>query len=440
MSGEGDGHVAGTRAHVDDGEVTLPVDKCADGGQAGTGAARQAIETCELTQVDTQVVTVKLIGVEQLPALVPGRKRSCRESQSVANERHGHAENHAPPSEHVDGQTPRHGACLQANVLTAEQRSLSGVVGMQNVTRRFADLVAVDDVTLDVPQGTMLGLIGPSGSGKTTMVRMLTGTLDPTSGSISVLGQDPRRFTRQAREQIAYMPQLFSLYDDLSTDENVGFVAALYGIPWWSRGRMIRRALEVVDLWPARNRLARNLSGGMKRRLELACSLVHRPSVLFLDEPTAGIDPMLRQSIWDELRRIRSEGSTLLVTTQYVGEAEYCDRIALLAQGELLAYDKPEALRHDVFGGDLLRVETTEPIGPQALASVPGISNVRQIAVNRLQVTVADAGTATPPIVGVINKLGIGLVSIEKYQPNFDEVFTDLVERSRREPPTQEKA
>ena len=222
--------------------------------------------------------------------------------------------------------------------------------------------------------GTILGLIGPSGSGKTTTVRMLTGTLGRTSGEIRVLGEDPLRFSRRTRGRLAYMPQLFSLYEDLSAQENVGFVAALYGIGPFRRGRLIRRALEVVELYDARHRLARDLSGGMQRRLELACALVHSPDVLFVDEPTAGIDPMLRVKIWDELRALRDEGRTLLVTTQYVTEAEYCDRVALIADGELVAYDAPDELRKKAFGGDVLEVTTARAVDADMLASVPGIT------------------------------------------------------------------
>ncbi|MDP9243885.1 MAG: ABC transporter ATP-binding protein, partial [Chloroflexota bacterium] len=216
------------------------------------------------------------------------------------------------------------------------------IIMAEHVSRRFGSLVAVRDLNLRVPEGQILGMIGPSGSGKTTTVRMLTGTLPRNAGEIRVLGEDPERFSRQVRERIAYMPQLFSLYPDLTARENVGFVSALFGIGLFRRRRLIHRALEVVELWDARNKLARDLSGGMQRRLELVCALVHSPTVLFIDEPTAGIDPILRKAIWAELRRLRDEGRTLLVTTQYVAEAEFCDVVAVLAEGELVAVDQPE--------------------------------------------------------------------------------------------------
>ena len=307
------------------------------------------------------------------------------------------------------------------------------IIVAEGVSRAFDDRIVVSDLGFQVMPGTILGVVGPSGSGKTTTVRMLTGTLGRSTGEISVLGEDPMHFSRRVRGRIAYMPQLFSLYEDLSAQENVGFVAALYGIgPFERRGR-IRRALEVVDLYDARHTLARDLSGGMQRRLELACALVHDPEVLFVDEPTAGIDPLLRQTIWEELRRLRSEGRTLVVTTQYVAEAEYCDVVAMIVDGELVALDAPEALRQAVFGGDVLEITTDHAVDPEALAGVDGVANVRQPGPRTLIVTVSDAATMTPKIVDALRAAGVGAAGVEELQPTFDEVFTALVERRRAE-------
>ena len=317
--------------------------------------------------------------------------------------------------------------------MTTTQTGSDPVISMSGVTRHFNGVTAVRDLALQVEPGTILGLIGPSGSGKTTTVRMLTGTLEPSEGEILVGGEDPRRFTRGMRERIAYMPQLFSLYTDLTAAENVGFVAALYGISWFGRDGKIRRALETVDLWEARNRRAGDLSGGMQRRLDLACAIVHEPEILFIDEPTAGIDPMLRQAIWDELRRMRDEGRTLLVTTQYVAEAEYCDNVALLAEGELVALDTPVAMRHRVFGGEVLEIETDAPITPELITNVAEVQSARQAAPRTLIAVVDDAGTATPRLMETITGAGIGVISLEEYQPSFDEVFAELVKERRAE-------
>jgi ABC-2 type transport system ATP-binding protein len=243
------------------------------------------------------------------------------------------------------------------------------------------------------------------------------------------------RFSRRVRVRLAYMPQLFSLYEDLTAQENVGFVAALYGIGPFRRGRLIRRALEVVDLLEARNRLARDLSGGMQRRLELACALVHDPEVLFVDEPSAGIDPLLRNAIWGELRRLRDAGRTLLVTTQYVAEAEYCDRVALIADGELVALDTPEALRQMVFGGDVIDITTSGAADPDLLAGLDGVLAVQQPGPRELVATVRDAPTLTPQIVDALRAGGVDVSGIEERQPTFDEVFTALVQRRRAERP-----
>lgn len=317
-----------------------------------------------------------------------------------------------------------------AIAVTAQPAS-EPIIVMDHVTRAFGDQVAINDLSLEVTPGTILGLIGPSGSGKTTTVRMLTGTLGRTGGEIRVLDEDPMHFSRQARGRIAYMPQLFSLYDDLSAQENVGFVAALYGIGPFKRRSLIRRALEIVDLTDARHRLARNLSGGMQRRLELACALVHSPEVLFVDEPTAGIDPMLRQSIWDELRQLRDDGRTLLVTTQYVGEAEYCDKVALIADGELVALDTPDELRRLVFGGEVLEVNAQRTVEPEMLDGIPGILRITQPTPRQLVVTTEDAASTTPRIVEALRVNNVEVLGLEEHQPTFDEVFTGLVEQQR---------
>ena len=305
------------------------------------------------------------------------------------------------------------------------------IIAARDLSRAFDGRTVVDGLTFEVPAGTILGVIGPSGSGKTTTVRMLTGTLGRTRGEVEVLGEDPRRFSRRARGRIAYMPQLFSLYTDLTAQENVGFVAALYGISWFGRSQRIRRALEMVDLWDARDRRAGDLSGGMQRRLDLACAIVHQPDILFLDEPTAGIDPMLRQQIWDELRTMRDEGRTLLVTTQYVGEAEYCDSVALLAEGELVALDTPPALRLRVFGGEVLQIEAAQPIVPELITDVAEVQSARQTSPRGLMAVVADAGVATPRLMETLTAAGVDVISMEEYQPSFDEVFAELV-RARR--------
>ncbi len=307
----------------------------------------------------------------------------------------------------------------------------TAVAVVQQATRRFGDLVAVDRVSLAVPEGTILGVIGPSGSGKTTLVRMLTGTLPPTSGQVTVLGENPRHFRRQTRERIGYMPQQFVLYPELTAAENVSFVASLFGLLW--RRRRVRAVLELVGLWDARGRRAAQLSGGMQRRLELACALVHEPILLFVDEPTAGLDPLLRKSIWEELRRLRDAGRTLVVTTQYVGEAEYCDRIAILSEGRLIALEAPEELRRKAMGGEVIEIETRQAIDGAGLAGVSGVRDVRQTTPRRLLVVADDAGAATPRLLEAIASQGVDVASSSEYRPSFDEVFAQIVTGRQRD-------
>ena len=307
------------------------------------------------------------------------------------------------------------------------------IVEMRNASKRFGDVVAADDVSLTVEEGTIVGLIGPSGSGKTTIVRLLTGGHAPTEGQVRVLGEDPTRYRRRTREAIGYMPQHFILYPDLTAAENLSFVAALFGLYGRRRSRRIDAMLELVQLTDARNRRGKDLSGGMQRRLELACALVHDPAVLFVDEPTAGIDPLLRQTIWAEFRRLRDEGRTLLVTTQYVGEAEYCDRVALLAEGRLVHFDAPETMRRRALGGEVIEVELAQPIDTAALASVPGVTAVRWTGPRTLLVIAEDAGGVTPRLLEAIQQNGGEVTSSREYRPTFDEVFAELLARDRTE-------
>jgi ABC-2 type transport system ATP-binding protein len=309
--------------------------------------------------------------------------------------------------------------------LNETSRSLPIVA--RNAGRVFGDFTAVDNVTLEVPEGAILGVIGPSGSGKTTLIRMLTGTLEPTSGEVRVLGENPRKFRRRTRERIGYMAQHFVLYEDLTASENLSFLGSLYGLVWGERGRRVREVLQLVNLWDERNRRAKNFSGGMQRRLALAGAMIHEPDLMFLDEPTAGIDPMLRQSVWDEFRRLKENGQTLLVTTQYVTEAEYCDRVALLADGKLIAFDEPQTLRREALGGDLIDIETTRAVDADILSGSPGVKEVRQRGPRRLLVVVDDASTAHARLLETIRQHGLEVASSTKYHPTYDEVFTELV-------------
>jgi ABC-2 type transport system ATP-binding protein len=214
------------------------------------------------------------------------------------------------------------------------------VIVARGLRRVFGDQVAVDHLDIDVPEGSIFGFVGPSGSGKTTAVRMLAGIDVPTAGEVTVLGRPTAGFDRALRARIGYMPQRSVQFPNLSVQENLHFVASLYGLPL-RRREAITAALEETELTEHRRKPVRDLSGGMQRRLALSAALIHRPEVLFLDEPTAGIDPVLRSKLWERFEALRDEGCTLFVTTQYVSETAYCDRVAVLAEGRIIAEDTP---------------------------------------------------------------------------------------------------
>lgn len=320
---------------------------------------------------------------------------------------------------------------IAAEATADAQPGADAAVVIDGVSKRFGDDTAVDGISLTVRTGTILGIIGPSGSGKTTTIRLLTGALAPTEGEVRVLGEEPRTFRRQTRERIGYMPQQFTLYPDLTARENVDFVASLFGILWRTRHRRTREVLQLVDLWDVRGRRAGRLSGGMQRRLELASALVHDPDLMFLDEPTAGIDPILRASIWAELHRLRDEGRTLLVTTQYVNEAEECDTVALISAGRLIALAEPDDLRREAVGGDAVEIEIGNAFDSARLSDLPAVRSVERRGPSTLRVTVDDASTALPDVVDAINQAGGDVAAARETRPSFDEVFAILVERER---------
>lgn len=307
-------------------------------------------------------------------------------------------------------------------------------IALEEVSRAFGDQRAVDGITFELASGLLLGVIGPSGAGKTTTIRMMTGALAPSDGTVRVLDEDPRRFTRTTRERIGYMPQQFGLYEDLTTTENVDFVASVFGVLARRRRRRIPEVLELLDLTPARRRQAGRLSGGMQRRLQLACALVHEPDLLFLDEPTAGIDPLLRERIWAELHRLRDAGRTLVVTTQYVTEAEECDLVALIDEGRLIALGTPDALRRDALGGEVVEIETGAPISIAALLDRADVIDVARVSPTRYRLVVDDAAVALPTIVEALTGAGAEIRAAQEQRASFEEVFSLLVRRSRTRP------
>jgi ABC-2 type transport system ATP-binding protein len=303
----------------------------------------------------------------------------------------------------------------------------------RGLSKEFDGTPAVRDVSFDVFAGTIFGFIGPSGSGKTTTIRMLTGIESPDTGEVTVLGQAPAKFSQATRFRIGYMPQHFVLYPDLTIKENLNFAASIYGMNL-RRHIQMQTALELVELVEHQHKPANKISGGMQRRLSLAATLIHNPALLFLDEPTTGIDPVLRQKFWERFRELKAEGRTLFITTQYVSEAAYCDQVGVLVGGQLLTVDSPEGLRLQAYGGDLIRAETAQDMTDNLILDLqeqPYVRSVMRRDPHRIEIGVHEAGTDMAKVIKWFDTRRTDITFIEEYVPPFDDVFVALVQRYR---------
>jgi ABC-2 type transport system ATP-binding protein len=324
---------------------------------------------------------------------------------------------------------------------TTRNQNVSGdVVVTQELTKKFGDEFAVDSLTMRVPHGTIFGFIGPSGCGKTTTVRLLTGIHKPTSGEVTVLGKEPIKFGKSDQEKIGYLIQNFVLYPELTVWENLNFAASFYGVSLF-RAKRLNKLLEFVELTEDKNKLAGALSGGMKRRLSLAATMVHNPELLFLDEPTAGIDPLLRRKFWDYFKELQAEGHTLFVTTQYVGEAAYCDLVGVMYDGKLLMVETPENLRKKAFGGEIVSIKTADVVrydtrkNIEVLPFVQG--KIKVIGDQEIEVIVDEASTAMPQLVEALKGEKMAIETIEEILPPFDDVFVKIIEKETADVPTR---
>ena len=305
----------------------------------------------------------------------------------------------------------------------------------KDVTRRLGGENVLKGANLEVEEGEIFGLIGPSGAGKSTLLKILTGYLEPSDGTVEVLGQAPTTFAAEEKRRVGFMPQGFVLYEELSVLQNLNFVAGLYGLRFGKRRRRVREVLEFVELWDDRRKAARDISGGMQRRLQLAAAIVHEPDLLFVDEPTANLDPILRRKFWDEFEQLREGGRTIFVTTQYVGEAELCDRVGLLVDGALIAIGTPAELRRRAFGGEIVELSLGgEPGGLSGrLEALGGLGRVEEVrreekdgeVVSLVRLLVEDADAALPKAMEMLD--GADLRSLGVPKPSFDEVFFRLV-------------
>ena len=306
------------------------------------------------------------------------------------------------------------------------------VVQMRDVTKKFGDVTAIDNLTLDVPHGSIYGFIGPSGCGKTTTVRLALGNYQATDGTIKVLGQSPDKFTRETKKRIGYMPQLFILYPELTVWENLNFAASIYGYPM-KRKERLEELLELVELTGHEKKMVRNISGGMQRRLSLAATLIHKPELIFLDEPTAGIDPVLRRKFWDHFQLLKSQGHTLFITTQYVGEAVYCDYVGVMRAGRILMVETPDMLRYIALGGRIVDLRTIEPLNLEVMGALEDLEMIKGEVIFQdlltVRLTVEDASTAIPQLLDWCEKHDVIVESINEFVPPLDDVFVLLMEQ-----------
>jgi ABC-2 type transport system ATP-binding protein len=298
-------------------------------------------------------------------------------------------------------------------------------VRAEHLTKKFGDFTAVDDISFEVDTGAVVGYLGPNGSGKTTTMRMLLGLLTPTAGKARVLGFDVHTQAAQIRPLVGYMSQKFALYDELTVLENLNFYAGIYALSGVKRRARIEEVLEVVGLQDHRREQAGDISTGWRQRLALAIALVHGPRLLFLDEPTSGVDPSARRTFWDLIDRLAGEGATVFVSTHYMDEAEYCGRLGIMSQGRLLAMDTPQALKHSTLPGpawDLI----LDPLIPalRALEAVPGVVQVGLRGDHLHAITQAGAHDAES-LRQALGPLGQAAV-IEQADPTLEDVFTAL--------------
>ncbi|HEY2824502.1 MAG TPA: ABC transporter ATP-binding protein [Gemmatimonadales bacterium] len=305
---------------------------------------------------------------------------------------------------------------------------MSNAVEVHDLTRRFGEFVAVDRVSFTVPEGQIFGFLGPNGAGKTTTIKMLTGLLAPTSGTGRVAGLDIRSDTESIKQRIGYMSQLFSLYADLTVDENIAFFASLYDVTGDRFQQRRDWVLRMAGLTEGRARITGDLPLGWKQRLALGCAVLHEPPILFLDEPTSGVDPISRRSFWDLIYTLADRGTTIFVSTHYMEEAEYCHRLALMNRGRLIALDRPAALRHNMAEPILELSVSNGPAAAQALQHAPGVVEAAMFG-RAVHVVVHDAAEASATLPGFLASRGLVCDRVTTVRPSLEDVFVSLVRR-----------
>ncbi len=303
---------------------------------------------------------------------------------------------------------------------------MDGIIVTKELTKRFGEVLAVNHVNLEVEKGEIFGLLGPNGAGKTTMVRILCGLMAPTNGTAQVVGYDVASNPEQVKANIGYMPQRFCLYEDHTVVENLDFYARIYGLNKDKSRERIADILGLVHLSEMGNRLAGTLSGGLKQRLALGSALVHDPKLLFLDEPTAGIDPPLRRIFWNYFRQLNQQGITVFINTHYMDEAAQCDRLGILSDGSIVAVGAQKELRRRVAGGDMLEVLCSNAETAKNVLQKESYILSSSIEERWLRLRVDDAGSATPKIVSALERSKVAVHDVRVRELTLEDVFVGL--------------
>lgn len=298
-------------------------------------------------------------------------------------------------------------------------------VEVNHLSRKFKDFTAVDDISFNIPKGEIFGLLGPNGAGKTTTIRILCGIMLPTTGSVTVLGDDVTQHPNAVKSRIGYMSQKFSLYNDLTPVENIMFYSSIYGVPKQDRLKRANELLEMSNLTSQQKQLTRTLSGAWRQRLALACAIVHRPAMLFLDEATAGVDPVSRREFWDLIYSLAGEGMSVLTTTHYMDEAEYCNTIGMMYKGKMIALASPESLKNDQ-PGVLIQLDCSQPGEVVDLLST--MSGVLSAAIHGavIHLTLENPGQEVL-VKNNLAKANIKIHNWETIQPSLEDVFLGMV-------------
>jgi ABC-2 type transport system ATP-binding protein len=308
-------------------------------------------------------------------------------------------------------------------------------VEVKDLVKRFGDFYAVDHISFEVSRGEIFGFLGPNGAGKSTTIRMLCGLLSPTSGQATVGGFDIATQAETLRNHIGYMSQKFSLYDDLSVEENIDFFSGIYRVPRAQRQERKEYVLRMAGLQDRRSSMTRILPGGWKQRLALGCAILHQPPILFLDEPTSGVDPIARRGFWSLIYQLSDAGHTIFVSTHYMDEAEYCHRLALMYRGKIIALGTPPALKKQLQSHALMNLDSSDPL--ESMKTLEKQEGVLGVAVfgGGLHVTVQNPETAGPHIRQALTDRGIRIRRLESIQPSMEDVFVAVIEEEERKSP-----